>query len=97
MKSYILLAALVLSIAILACGSSAPKPKTADDYIKEYGGSANVYQTILALTDCAELQNQFNTASGNNAREQAGSTNFKATLGYMTAADERMKELSCYK
>jgi len=94
MKSYILLAALVLSIAILACGSSAPKPKTA--YIKEYGGSATVYQTILALTDCAELQNQFNTASGNNAREQAGSTNFKATLGYMTAADERMKELGCY-
>jgi len=96
MNKKVLLAILAISIAMLACGSSAPKAKTADEYIKEYGGSATVYQTILALTDCAELQNQFNTASGNNAREQAGSTNFKATLGYMTAADERMKELGCY-
>ncbi len=92
----ILLAITLLCLAAIACGAAAPKAKTADDYVNEYGGNLESYQTILSMTDCATLQEQFDTASANNKREQAGTPQFKATLGYMTAADDRMKELKCY-
>lgn len=88
---------IVLCMASLACGSAAPTTKTADDYVKEYGGNRDSYQSILSLTDCTALQEQFDIASANNQRETAGTPLFKATLGYMKAADNRMKEINCYK
>lgn len=69
----------------------------ASKYLKEYGGSEAAYLEILTSTDCAFLQEKFNTASNNNAREQAGTEAFSWTLGYMTAANEHMKELGCYE
>ncbi len=51
-----ILAFIVLCLVLLACGSSAPAIKTADDYMNEYGGNRDVYVRILSLTDCAQLQ-----------------------------------------
>jgi len=90
------LAFVILCFLSLACGSAAPALKTVDDYVKEYGGNRESYQTILSLTDCASLQEQFNIASENNKRETGGTPQFKVALGYMKAADNRMKELDCY-
>jgi len=92
----VILAVIVLCLALLACGAPTPTLKTADDYVKEYGGSRDAFQEILSLTDCAALQAKFDTASANNSRETAGTPLFKVTLGYMKAADQRMKDLSCY-
>lgn len=86
---------IVLALASIACGSSTSK--TADDYLKEYGGNRDIYIKILALESCSDLQSEFNTASENNSLNEPGTTLYKATIGYMKAADDRMKELSCYK
>lgn len=70
--------------------------KTPEEYLAEYGGRLEIYQNILSLTDCALLQEQFDQASANNARETPGTPQFQWTLGYMRAADERMQNLGCY-
>lgn len=70
--------------------------KSLDDYLQEFGGKPDVYLKILTLTDCAALQEEFNIAYSNNARETPGTEQFKWTLGYMTAADDQMKYLDCY-
>jgi len=93
MKNRLLIALLVLWLAMLACGSSAPK--TANDYFKEYGGNLDVYNRIMSLSDCADLQKEFDTAYENSLRD-AGTPKFKWSEGYMKASDDRMKELGCY-
>lgn len=91
-----LLALAIALIAQIACGSSAPVAKTADDYVQEYGGNVDVFNRILALSDCLLLQEEFDIASGNNELATPGTPEHKESLGYMTAADDRMKALSCY-
>lgn len=71
--------------------------RTLDEYMQEYGGNRDVYIRILTLQDCAALQEEFNQASENNARETPGTKQFKWTLGYMQAANDQMSYLSCYK
>src|SRR3990172_9039381 len=90
----VFVAFIVLLLASLACGSSAPK--TVDDYMREYGGNPDVYNRILLLTDCTLLQEEFDIASENNQRATPGSEEYKETIGYMVAADDRMKALDCY-
>ena len=65
-------------------------------YLEEYGGAERAYLEILTSTDCAFLQEKFDVASDNNKRETPGTEGFKWTLGYMTAADDRMREIGCY-
>lgn len=72
------------------------KTKTADQYFEEFGGNIDVYVEILALTDCKLLQEKFDIASANNSREQAGTQQYRWTLGYMKASDDRMREIGCY-
>ncbi len=69
----------------------------AQNYFDEYGGKFVVYTEILSLTDCDVLQENFDIASSNNARATPGTREFKWTLGYMAAADDRMTEIGCYE
>lgn len=96
MKKNIIPAFTLLVLITIACGSSAPV-LTTDAFVKEYGGNPVVYDEIFSLSDCAVLQKKFDTASANNAREEPGTPASKWTTGYMVAANERMKELDCYK
>lgn len=73
-----------------------PTISPAQTYFDEYGGRIEVYNEILSLNDCVALQEKFNIASDNNTRAEPGTAEFKWTLGYMTAADERMKFIGCY-
>lgn len=63
-------ACLVLIVTLSGCGS------------KE--GNPDVYNRIASLTDCSELQREFDIADSNNQTD------------YMKAADERMREVGCY-
>lgn len=92
-----ILAFIVLLIVSLACGSSSPQVKTADDYVGEFGGNPDVYKRILSLNDCALLQDEFNQAEANTKLQAPGTEQYKWSLGYMTAADDRMKALNCYE
>jgi hypothetical protein len=91
----VLFAFTILALAIIACAGSS-SPTTTEDYIKEYGGNAEVYDRIFALTDCSALQKEFDTANA-NAQRDAGTPNFKQDEGYMKAVDTRMKDIGCYK
>lgn len=78
--------------------ASAPsEPKTAADYIKQYGGSADVYNRILSSTDCIALQADFDQADANLKLHDPGTALYKMGEGYMAAADNRMKAIGCYK
>ena len=79
--------------------SATPTPSPDDvaaEYFATYGGNLDVYKEILSLTDCALLQEKFDIASANNGRAQPGTVQFRWTLGYMTAADDRMRSAGCY-
>ena len=90
-------AALLFAILfILSCSLMPPKNQV-ETYMEQYGGEPGAYAEIITLTDCKALQAKFDTAANNNGRESPGTKLFKATLGYMKAADERLKELGCYK
>lgn len=93
---FALLAVILLCVFLLVIiGNS--QPETPDEYVAEYGGVRNEYVEILELNDCELLQEKFDISSENNARQTTGTPLFKMTLGYMKAADERMKEIGCYK
>lgn len=66
----------------------------------EHVGNPDVYARISAMSDCAALQKEFDTANANFEREsRAGDQREpyrKAARGYMDAADARMKSLGCY-
>ncbi|HVM30762.1 MAG TPA: hypothetical protein VM305_08370 [Candidatus Limnocylindrales bacterium] len=68
----------------------------AANYVEQYGGSQAVYDRIAATSDCGELQASFDRAAADNDRADAGTPEHRWTLGYMTAADERMKAVGCY-
>jgi len=95
-KMRIRFALIIIAVAILACSSATPKLFTANDYMEEYGGNPNVYADILSMNDCANLQIQFDLADKNNEREEPGTPARRWTLGYMTAANNRMEEIGCY-
>lgn len=59
-------------------------------------GDPAVYQRIDGATDCAGLQQEFDTASDSHDRADAGSDQAEWAVAYMQAADARMKELDCY-
>lgn len=77
---------LAACVALSGCNKSTPaKP-----------GDPEVYKRIAATKDCAELQREFDTASANHDRAATGVQRETATA-YMTAADERMREVGCYR
>lgn len=63
------------------------------------GGSPAVESTkarIEAMTDCAELQREFDTAADNFDRVEPGTEQADASLAYMQTADDRMREVGCF-
>lgn len=61
-------------------------------------GSASVYARINSLTDCNQLQGEFDQAADNHDREslEGDLEMMKIASSYMAAADARMREVGCY-
>jgi hypothetical protein len=89
----VLLAFLVLCLASLAC--LGPTLATPGDYVEEFGGDITIYTHILQMTDCTELQREFERADENAKAQQSGTPEYRASIGYRTAAENRMKEVEC--
>lgn len=81
----------VAAVVLSGCGAE-PSP---EDYADEYGGNTDVYEGIAGLDDCTALQREFDFASANNERAESGTSEHKETLGYLTAAQDRMKSIGC--
>lgn len=73
-----------------------PTLTPAETYLDQYGGMLEVYQRILTLTDCTALQNEFDQADKNLKLQQPGTEQYQWGIGYMNAADQRMKDIGCY-
>lgn len=85
-KLMITLGAAALIVSMSACSSTPEEPK----------GSPAVYERINSLEDCDLLQAEFDLASNNHDRMEAGEQ--KSTmLAYMKAAHNRQDELGCFK
>jgi hypothetical protein len=84
---------LILGLLALAC--AATSLVTPGDYVKEFGGNINVFTRILDMTDCTELQREFERAEEAAKQQEPGTEEHKASIGYRTAAENRMKEVEC--
>ena len=89
----VLLAFLILCLASLAC--LGPTLATPGDYVEKFGGDIAVYTRILEMTDCTELQREFERADENIKLQESGTEEYRWSMGYRTAADNRMKEVEC--
>ena len=89
----VLLAFLLLFLVSLACRVSALA--TPGDYMEEFGGDITIYTRILSMTDCTELQREFERADEDSKRQEPNTQEYKWSIGYRTAAENRMKEVEC--
>jgi hypothetical protein len=92
-RKKVFLAFLILCLASLAC--LGPTLATPGDYVEEFGGEIAIYTRILEMTDCTELQREFERADENAKLQESGTQEYRASIGYRTAADNRMKEVEC--
>lgn len=65
------------------------------DYVRTYGGSVRQYTDILALDACDKLADLNNTVTKTMNTQEAGSPEFRASLGYSNAISDRELELNC--
>lgn len=89
----VLLAFLILWLASLAC--LGPGLATPGDYVDRFGGDITIYTRILEMTDCTELQREFEKADENSKLQAAGTQQYNEAVGYRTAANNRIKEVEC--
>ena len=89
----VLLAFLLLCLASLAC--LGPGLATPGDYVDRFGGDITIYTRILQMTDCTELQREFERADESSKQQAPGTQEYQMSIGYRTAADNRMKEVEC--
>jgi hypothetical protein len=87
---------IVVFLILIGCTNSDEPEKTVEYYMDEYGGMPEVYEEILATTNCDTLWEKFWVASENNDRQTPGTSLFKITLGYMEAAWDQMEKYDCY-
>jgi hypothetical protein len=72
------------------------QPAQSTDYEAEYGGNPAIYERIASLSDCDELQAEFDIAADINDRAEPGTPAHRQSTGYMGATDARMQEVGCY-
>ena len=68
---------------------------TPGDYVQEFGGDISVYTWILGMTDCTELQREVEEAAEAVKRQEPGTQEYRAAVGYRTAAENQIKNVEC--
>jgi hypothetical protein len=72
-----------------------PVEQQVGDYLGEYGGTVRGYVDILGLDACDKLAEVKNTVTSTMNTQEAGSPEFRASLGYANAISDRELELNC--
>lgn len=65
------------------------------DYVGRYGGTVREYVEILALDTCDKLGEAKDRVTSTMNNQEAGSPEFRASLGYTNAITDRELELNC--
>jgi PBP1b-binding outer membrane lipoprotein LpoB len=84
--------ALVVALALLLVGCS--EEEESGDGVERIG-SADVYDRIESMSDCDELQEEFDTAMDNVERQPAGLDARDIPMSYAEAAENRRQQLDC--
>jgi hypothetical protein len=72
-----------------------PVEQQVADYVGTYGGTVREYVDILALDTCDQLVEKNTSVSSTMNTQEAGSPEFRASLGYSNAISDRELELNC--
>lgn len=72
-----------------------PVEQQVADYLGKYGGTVREYVDILGLDACDKLAEVKNTVTSTMNTQEAGSPEFRASLGYSNAISDRELELNC--
>ena len=64
-------------------------------YVRTYGGNVHQYVAILSLDACKKLADLNNSVTSTMNTQDAGSPEFRASLGYSNAISDRELELKC--
>ena len=72
-----------------------PVEQQVADYVGKYGGTVREYVDILALDACDNLAEVKDTVTSTMNTQEAGSPEFRASLGYSNAISDRELELNC--
>jgi hypothetical protein len=64
-------------------------------YVVTYGGRVPQYLAILSLDTCDKLADRDKTVTSTMNTQEAGSPEFRASLGYSNAISDRELELNC--
>lgn len=78
----------MLTALLAGCGNTSST--------NDRSGDPDVYARIAALTDCDELQREFDTAMDNADARPARDPLGEIAESYGEAADGRMREIGCY-
>lgn len=97
MGRVLVLAGVLITAILLLDRREPPSQSGPRDFASEYGGNPAVYAEIERTFDCERLQEMFDIAAANNDRAKPGTPAHKWTLGYMSAADARMRAVGCYR
>ena len=65
------------------------------DYLARYGGAVREYVDILALDTCDQLAEANDRVTSTMNIQEAGSPEFRASLGYSNAISDREFDLNC--
>jgi hypothetical protein len=65
------------------------------DYLVKYGGNVRQYVAILAINACDKLTELGNSVTSTMNTQEAGSPEFRASLGYSNAISDRELALNC--
>lgn len=76
------------AVTLVACSSNGGQP-----------GNPDVYARIEGETDCVRLQREFDVAYENHEiqSEEGDLKMMRISTSYMEAADERMRNIGCYR
>ena len=66
----------------------------ADRYMSAYGGDRSTYERILS-SNCAALLEELDRATESNSVAELGSVRHLTSLGYLAAAEDRLKAADC--
>ena len=64
-------------------------------YMARFGGSEQVYDRISNTSDCGVLERDLELATNHKEQAKSGSVERSWTVGYITAAGDRMAEIGC--
>lgn len=82
---------------LLASGSVVVYPRSASEFVSQWGGSLAVYERILAASTCDELRAESARAGQNLESAEPRTPVYEELSGYMTAARMRLIEVGgCY-